>query len=108
VSIKVVVADKSEVENGELEILQYIRANGDPEHPGRNHILPLLDSFKHTGPNGQHLCVVLELLGAKTSTVAEKCPNYRLDGNLARRVSEQLLLAVDYLHSCGIAHGGKF
>lgn len=82
--------------------------NGDPNHPGRKHVSHLLDSFYHEGPNGRHLCVVLEWLGPKVSSVAERCPNYRLDGNLARRVSRQLLLAVDYLHSCGVAHGGRF
>ncbi|KAF2110989.1 kinase-like domain-containing protein [Lophiotrema nucula] len=105
VSIKVVVANKSDAQHGELEILDHIKANGDPQHPGRKHIMQLMESFHHDGPNGRHLCVVSELLGPKTTTVAEKCQNHRLGSRLARRVSQQLLLAVDYLHSCGVAHG---
>jgi serine/threonine protein kinase len=46
-------------------------------------------------------------LGPEVSSVADRCKNYRLGGDLARSVSRQLLLAVDYLHSAGVAHGGE-
>lgn len=105
-SIKVVVAKNSDRQNGELEILKHVKAHGDPNHLGRKHISQLLDWFYHDGPNGRHLCIVLELLGLKASTVANKCTNYRLGGDLARHISGQVLLAVDYLHLCGVAHGG--
>ncbi|KAF1948634.1 kinase-like protein [Byssothecium circinans] len=105
VSMKVVVSEKSDSQKGELGILKHIEAKSDGQHPGRKHISRLLDSFYHEGPNGQHMCIVSELLGPKVSTVAEKSTNYRLDSKLARRISRQLLLAVDYLHSCGVAHG---
>jgi len=104
--MKVVVAEKSDTQKGELAIMTHIEAKGNAKHPGHKHISRLLDSFHHDGPNGKHLCIVSELLGPKISTVAEKSTNYRLDSNLARRISRQLLLAVDYLHSCGVAHGG--
>lgn len=106
-SIKVVVARRSGGDNRELIILQAIKDRGDPDHPGRKHVSQFLDSFYVDGPNGRHLCVVAELLGPKVSSVAESCPDYRLGGHLARQVSRQLLLAVDYLHTCGIAHGGR-
>ncbi|PQE30497.1 CMGC SRPK kinase protein [Rutstroemia sp. NJR-2017a WRK4] len=105
VAIKIVVGNRSQAHHHELKILHSIMENGDPDHPGHKHVSHLLDSFYHEGPNGQHLCIVSEWLGPKVSSIAERCPNYRLDGNLARRVSRQLLLAVDYLHSCGVAHG---
>ncbi|KAL6827999.1 kinase-like domain-containing protein [Trichoderma camerunense] len=105
VSIKIVVAEMSDRQNRELDILQSIKLNGDPNHPGQKHVSHLLDSFYHEGPNGRHLCVVLELLGPKISSVADRRPNYRLEGKLARQISSQLLLAVDYLRSCGVAHG---
>ncbi|KAK3898402.1 hypothetical protein C8A05DRAFT_19009 [Staphylotrichum tortipilum] len=53
------------------------------------------------------LCVVLGLLGPKLSSIKDDCPQYRLGGRIARSVSRQLVLAVDYLHSMGIAHGGE-
>ena len=106
-SIKVIVARQSEAHNRELQILRSIGETSDPSHPGRKHVSQLLDWFYHDGPNGRHLCLVLELLGPQVSAVAEGCQNCRLDGNLARRVSRQLLYAINYLHSCGIAHGGR-
>ncbi|KAL7907398.1 kinase-like domain-containing protein [Trichoderma velutinum] len=105
VSVKVAVAEQSHRHNGELQILQAITRTGDPTHPGHKHVSHLLDSFYHEGPNGRHLCIVLELLGPKISLVVNRRPNYRLDGKLARRISSQLLLAVDYIRSCGVAHG---
>ncbi|EHK40492.1 hypothetical protein TRIATDRAFT_231146, partial [Trichoderma atroviride IMI 206040] len=105
VSIKIVVAEQSHNHNHELEILQAIKRNGDPAHPGHRHVSHLLNSFYHEGPNGRHLCIVLELLGPKTSSIAEMQPNYRLEGQIARRISSQLLFAVDYLRACGVAHG---
>ncbi|KAL2201500.1 kinase-like domain-containing protein [Corynascus similis CBS 632.67] len=105
VSIKIVVANGSETENHELEILQHVHANDLPSHPGRNSVMQLLDSFFHEGPNGRHLCVVLEPLGPSVSWVAEKSQNYRLKADFARRVSARIVEAVTYLHSCGVAHG---
>ncbi|PTB40681.1 hypothetical protein M441DRAFT_193625 [Trichoderma asperellum CBS 433.97] len=105
VSVKVVVAEQSHEHNRELKILQTIKQKGDPAHPGHKHVSHLLNSFYQEGPNGRHLCIVLELLGPKISSVAETRPNYRLDGRLARRISSQLLVAVDYIRGCGVAHG---
>ena len=107
VSIKVVIAGMSEAPNRELQILQSLQETGDSNHPGRIYVSRLLDWFYHDGPNGRHLCLVSELLGPSVSAVADKCRNFRLDGNLARRVSRQLLYATSYLHSRGVAHGGK-
>ncbi|KAK7730831.1 hypothetical protein SLS53_008909, partial [Cytospora paraplurivora] len=104
VAIKIVVAKKSEEHHHELKILRHLLETGDPDHPGHKHVSHLLDSFYHQGPNGRHLCVVMEWLGLQTSAVAELHGDYRLDGKLARRVSQQVLLAVGYLHSCGVAH----
>ena len=106
-ALKVLAADQSTTHNRELEVLQRIKEHDHLSHPGRKHISQLLDSFYHEGPNGRHLCVVMELLGPSAFSVAERSQNYRLDGNLARRVSRQLLYATQYLHYCGIAHGGR-
>ncbi|KAL8858289.1 MAG: hypothetical protein Q9178_005152 [Gyalolechia marmorata] len=105
VSIKVIVANNSGEHNRELQIFQSIRETGNLHHPGHKHVTQLLDWFHHDGPNGRHLCLVLELLGPQVQAVAERGQNYRLDGNLARRVSRQLLYATNYLHSCGVVHG---
>ncbi|KXX74834.1 Protein kinase dsk1 [Madurella mycetomatis] len=105
VTIKVVVADRSVETARELTILRALKERGDPAHPGWKHVSHLLESFYHEGPNGRHLCIVLGLLGPKPTSIADRCPDYRLGGHLARSVSRQLLLAVDYLHATGVAHG---
>ncbi|KAK4247353.1 kinase-like domain-containing protein [Corynascus novoguineensis] len=105
VSIKIVVANGSEPQNHEVEILRHVQANDLHSHPGRRSVTQLLDSFFHEGPNGRHLCVVLELLGPRLSWLAEKSQNYRLKADLARRVSARIVEALAYLHSCGVAHG---
>ena len=107
VSIKIVVANLSDKHNHELEILEHLHASNLHSHPGRSSITQLLDSFFHEGPNGRHLCVVLELLGPNLSWVAENSQNYRLKADLARQISGRIVEAVAYLHSCGVVHGGK-
>ena len=104
---QVIVASGSEAHYRELQTMWWIGETGDPHHPGRKHVSQLLDWFYHDGPNIRHLCLVLELLGPQVSAVAEQCRNYRLDGNLARRVSQQLLYSTNHVRSCGVAHGGE-
>jgi Mg2+/Co2+ transporter CorC len=42
-----------------------------PSSPGSRHIEQLLDDFHHTGPNGTHVCLVLEVLGPNIPTVID-------------------------------------
>ena len=107
VTLKIVVAEKSSEIDRELRILTYLDENRETSHPGYKHVAHLLDSFYHIGPNGRHLCLVFNVLGPSIAYFTNCGPNYRLDGSLARNVAAQLLLAVDYLHSSGIAHGGE-
>jgi len=108
VTLKIVVAKKSGEHNHELRILMHLKKSSDSSHPGHKHVLHLLDFFYLDGPNGRHLCLVSDVLGPNTSSVAECCkPDYRLDGCLGRDISTQLLLAVDYIHLSGIVHGGE-
>ncbi|KAK0517241.1 hypothetical protein JMJ35_000396 [Cladonia borealis] len=41
----------------EIKLLNKIVA-ANPNHPGRKHVVSLLDSFEHKGPNGVHVCMV--------------------------------------------------
>jgi serine/threonine-protein kinase SRPK3 len=105
VALKVVVS-KASPENRESRILRDLSRNNS-SHPGRKHIVQLLDDFSHTGPHGTHTCLVFELLGPSVSTVVEETfADGRLPGVLAGRVCKELLLAVDFLHEQGIGHGG--
>jgi serine/threonine-protein kinase SRPK3 len=68
----------------------------------------LLDCFHHTGPNGTHNCLVMELLGPSLSNVLD-CYAYRewtMRPDTMLRASCQLLDALAFLHQAGFAHGG--
>ena len=57
----------------EVKILKQIKSQ-DPE--GREPVLHLLDWFEHIGPNGKHVCMVLESLGDNLLTLV-KLYDYR-------------------------------
>ncbi|KAF8474634.1 kinase-like domain-containing protein [Kalaharituber pfeilii] len=105
VSIKIVVADQSEEHSSrELRILRHLSCS-TLSHAGKRYIPTLIDSFYLDGPNGRHLCLVMDVVGPIASFVGERCKGERLTAKLTRMVSRQLMLAVDYLHECGVAHG---
>jgi len=102
VSIKTIaVSDSSN--NRELDILQRLN-NGDTQHPGYKHIPRLLDFFYYDSPSGRSLFLVMEFLGPSLHTMIDNDVR-RFSLSLSRQVSRQLLLAVDYLHTCRIVHG---
>ena len=79
----------------EITILQQI-AEGDPDD--KKCVVKLLDHFKHSGPNGQHVCMVFEYLGDNLLTLI-KYSEYR--GMPIHRVKEicfHILAGLDYLH----------
>ena len=64
VALKILHADSTKTRNrpNEADILWSI-AEGNRDHPGREHIVKIFDSFVHSGPNGEHACIVFEALG---------------------------------------------
>ncbi|XP_047332172.1 serine/threonine-protein kinase SRPK-like [Impatiens glandulifera] len=79
----------------EITILQQI-ADGDPDDD--KCVVKLLDHFRHSGPNGQHVCMVFEYLGDNLLTLI-KYSDYR--GLPIHRVKElcyYMLVGLDYLH----------
>ncbi|QPG77104.1 hypothetical protein FOA43_004507 [Brettanomyces nanus] len=64
VAIKIVRSSKNyrEAAQDEIRILEKINS-GPADHPGKHHIVQLLDHFIHEGPNGEHVCMVFEVLG---------------------------------------------
>ncbi|KAM0544671.1 hypothetical protein ACHAPJ_011732 [Fusarium lateritium] len=73
------------------------------DHPGTDHIVPLIDHFVHTGPNGEHPCLVLKPMGRNTNALIEKDLD-TIPPRFARELSRQLVLAFDCIHSAGLAH----
>lgn len=80
-------------------------ASTDPDP----HLMRMLDEFDHSGPNGRHKCLVLELLGPCVPDVIEsRFPDGRLPSQLAKSIAKQSLKGLRALHAQKIAHGGEF
>lgn len=105
VALKVLVSETSEGSQ-EVEILRRF-STVSQHHSGRLHVCQLLDSFSHEGPNGVHRCLSLNLEGVSVPTLVSQHCAGRLPGSIAWTISKQIALALDYLHSHAIAHGGK-
>ncbi|KAK3043609.1 hypothetical protein RJ639_001671 [Escallonia herrerae] len=79
----------------EITILKQI-AEGDPDD--KKCVVKLLDHFKHSGPNGQHVCMVFEYLGDNLLTLI-KYSDYRgLPMHMVKEICFHVLGGLDYLH----------
>ncbi|CAA2964695.1 Serine threonine kinase [Olea europaea subsp. europaea] len=78
-----------------ITILKQI-AEGDPED--KKCVVKLLDHFKHSGPNGQHVCMVFEYLGDNLLTLI-KYSDYRgIPLHMVKEICFHILVGLDYLH----------
>ncbi|KAL4733839.1 kinase-like protein [Aspergillus similis] len=100
VVLKILKAEASE-DNRELSILLTL-SNSGMDHPGKRHVIELLDHFYHTGPNGTHLCLVFPVMisDGEGMTVTG---NTQKAGYI-QAISRQILLGLDFLHQLGIVH----
>lgn len=109
VAVKIKTAETS-MDNSELSILSYLKQQGSSDWMSR-HVITLLDSFEHHGPNGKHVCIVFETLGASISGVLDCNPEYYHGGLslfptwMAKSVLRQVLIGICFLHSHGVIHG---
>ncbi|KAF1862757.1 hypothetical protein Lal_00040022 [Lupinus albus] len=86
----------------EIEILSSI-ADGAPSNI--KFVIQLIDHFKHTGPNGQHLCMVLEFLGDSLLRLIKFSRYKGLPLDRVREICKCILIGLDYLHrEHGIIH----
>lgn len=91
----------------EVDVLDYLNHSPPLDHPGRAMIPPVQDRFVVHGPNGNHPCYVTAI--ARCSVSGAKDGSYRriFQARTARSLIVQLVLAVDYIHSKGVVHGGQ-
>lgn len=88
-------AHYTEAAMDEITILKQI-AEGDPDD--KKCVVKLLDHFKHSGPNGQHVCMVFEYLGDNLLTLI-KYSDYRgLPIHMVKEIFFHVLVGLDYLH----------
>ena len=106
VALKVVrsAAHYTETAIDEIKLLSRI-VKANPAHPGRKHVVSLLDSFEHKGPNGVHVCMVFEVLGENLLGLIKRWNHRGIPMPLVKQITKQVLLGLDYMHrECGIVH----
>ncbi|KAK3941953.1 kinase-like domain-containing protein [Diplogelasinospora grovesii] len=106
VALKVVRSAKhyTDTANDEIKLLEKI-VDANKNHPGRKHVVRLLDSFEHKGQNGTHVCMVFEVLGENLLGLIKRWNHRGIPMPLVKQITKQVLLGLDYLHrECGIIH----
>lgn len=91
--------------DNQREIYHALRI-GDPEHPGKKFVTSLLDDFSLEGPNGCHQCFVFPVALNSIATAKQLNDSHFFPTKVARSIVTQSLLALSYIHSCGIVHAG--
>ncbi|KAJ9699375.1 hypothetical protein PVL29_008124 [Vitis rotundifolia] len=79
----------------EITILKQI-AEGDPDD--KRCVVKLLDHFKHSGPNGQHVCMVFEYLGDNLLTLIKYADYRGIPLQMVKEICFHILVGLDYLH----------
>ncbi|KAF6816629.1 serine/threonine-protein kinase SRPK3 [Colletotrichum sojae] len=85
-----------------------------PESPCSEHVVKLLDSFHHEGPNGRHLCLVYEPMGLSLRDIyhtsygdgdSAEPPTRSFPLDKTKQIVRHILSGLHLLHSNGIVHG---
>ncbi|XP_051215992.1 uncharacterized protein [Lolium perenne] len=86
----------------EIEFLSEITKR-DPENC--KHTIQLIEHFKHTGPNGQHVCLVFEFLGDSLLKLVQYNRYKGIGLGRVKEICRSILVGLDYLHGeLGIIH----
>lgn len=88
----------------EIKLLDRVTTS-DLHHPGHEHVIQLLDTFTHRGPNGVHVCMVFEVLGENLLGLIRRYKHRGIPVVFVKQIAKQLLSALDFLHRmCGVIH----
>ncbi|CEG37604.1 cmgc srpk protein kinase [Plasmopara halstedii] len=100
----------TEAANDEIELLDCTvqaakEAYDSIEEQRAIKVVRMIDSFKHQGPNGVHVCMVFEMMGDNLLTLI-KYYNYRgVPMQLVQRLTRDVLEGLAFLHDkCQIIH----
>ncbi|KAI0409245.1 kinase-like domain-containing protein [Xylaria palmicola] len=104
-ALKILTANHSS-RTSENKIFEFLERSSSREELEKNHITIPLESFWIDGPNGRHICQVMEIHGYPVDEWRHErdsiFPSTRKDSTeLCRQMTE----ALDFLHSKGICHG---
>lgn len=78
-----------------LKHLSSVKTN----HPGSSLVRKMIEEFEITGPSGSHQCIVYEPLLTSLLHFQATLKPQSLPEDLLKGALQQLLLALDYLHS---------
>jgi serine/threonine-protein kinase SRPK3 len=84
--------------NEEVEILKHL-ATVKTDHPGHELVRLMLDTFEIDGPKGNYQCIVHEPLLTSLLHFQATLNPTSLPEDLLKGTLQQLLLALDYLHT---------
>ncbi|GEQ72326.1 hypothetical protein JCM33374_g6013 [Metschnikowia sp. JCM 33374] len=106
VAMKIVRSAKQYTDTAvdEIKLLDKVTTS-DMRHPGHQHVISLLDTFTHTGPNGVHVCMVFEVLGENLLGLIRRYKHRGIPVVFVKQIAKQLLSSLDFLHRmCGVIH----
>uniref|UniRef100_A0A7N8WXT8 non-specific serine/threonine protein kinase n=1 Tax=Mastacembelus armatus TaxID=205130 RepID=A0A7N8WXT8_9TELE len=106
VALKVVKSAQifTETALDEIQLLKCVR-DSDPKDPKRERLVHLIDDFRISGVNGEHVCMVLEVLGHQLLRWIVKSNYTGLPLPCVKSILRQVLQGLDYLHTkCKIIH----
>ncbi|KAL9099213.1 MAG: hypothetical protein Q9163_005256 [Psora crenata] len=90
--------------NHELNISRHLTL-ANPSHKGFPFVRTIVDSFRVSGPYGNHICLVFKAMREPLLLLERRCKNGRLTLGLFKAYLRLLLLGLDYLHSeCHVVH----
>ncbi|KAJ9104152.1 hypothetical protein QFC19_004136 [Naganishia cerealis] len=94
VALKVVKSDNHYTETAldEIQLLNKLRTS-NPNHPGRDHTVQLLDDFRHEGENGSHVCMVFEVLGENLLGLIKRYQHRGVPQHIVKQITRQVLLS---------------
>lgn len=106
VALKVVKSDRKYIETA-MDEIKLLNASQNPRKKDNlegNSIVRLLDSFRHEGPNGNHVCMAFELMGCNLLKLIKKFDYKGMPVKMVKRIAFQVLNSLRQLHSAGIIH----
>ncbi|CAB3386341.1 Hypothetical predicted protein [Cloeon dipterum] len=108
VALKVIKSAQqyADVARDEMRLLVEVRRHHSQEGIiGADRVVQMLDSFTLTGPNGNHQCMVFDVLGVTLLKLIAESDYKGIPLTHVRQVIRQVLEGLHYLHAvCGVIH----
>jgi serine/threonine-protein kinase SRPK3 len=93
--------------NQELDVYRHL-AGVTEEHPGREYVRQLKDSFTLKSHNGEHDVFVMKPLGMSLKTLQEMQKGGTFQQILVVSALNQVLLGLNFLHEADVIHTGNY